>query len=106
MESVWAHLPDALALHVISFMNIDTRLSFGVRPRRIPKDSLKIALPVYEPNEEGFILTLKVPNAAYLILSRGQGILYSWIFTKGTSYSVGNLFVSQSGKITSDLLEF
>ena len=35
MDPIWKNLPDDLAFLVISFLNIDTRLSFKVPPNRL-----------------------------------------------------------------------
>jgi len=51
MDPIWQNLPDDLAFLIISYLNIDTRRAFGLKPQRnrLPMFDLKITPLIWTP---------------------------------------------------------
>jgi len=107
MDTVWSSIPDVLALEIISHLDIDTRLLFGVLPRRLPKPNLKLEVPVYNVVGNGFNVAMKFTNSVYVIASKGpgHGIIHLWTFIRGNDCNWGSLFFDSNGKTCSQFFE-
>ena len=51
LDPIWQNLPDDLAFLIISYLNIDTRRAFGLKPQRnrLPMFDLKIKPYIWTP---------------------------------------------------------
>jgi len=51
LDPIWQNLPDDLAFLIISYLNIDTRRAFGLKPQRnrLPMFDLKITPLIWTP---------------------------------------------------------
>ena len=61
LDPIWQNLPDDLAFLIISYMNIDTRRAFGLKPRRnrLPMFDLKITPLIWNPMFNGSFCQIK-----------------------------------------------
>jgi len=80
MEDLWQHLPDDVALHIISFVDdIDTRRAFGFGPRKLPP----MDLPPFQPTRGEFFKYF-IDTKSFLCIDMNRG--YYWHIIKNVLY--------------------
>lgn len=62
LDPIWQNLPDDLAFLIISYLNIDTRRAFGLKPQRnrLPNFDFKIKPPIWTELYNGFALYCEI----------------------------------------------
>jgi len=78
LDPIWQNLPDDLAFLIISYLNIDTRRAFGLKPlrNRLPMFDLKIKPLMWTPMFGGSFCQIKNRNGKLIYRNQVEYVYY------------------------------